>query len=131
MIESPVRIDVRSAQRTYPVLVGAGLLSNIGALFDEFRLANPAVVSVPPVWRPHGDRVAQLAGAAGPVIMQANAAAAMKAALLVQSIAGLPSCLVLFRLDSTTAAIVVHPPNLDPKRSCSACHSITLSARRT
>ena len=69
MIESPVRIDVRSAQRTYPVLVGAGLLSNIGALLEEFRLANPAVVSVPPVWRLHGDRVAQLAGAAGPVLI--------------------------------------------------------------
>ena len=64
-----MRIDVRSAQRTYPVLVGAGLVSNVAALLAEQGLANPTVVTVPPVWRHHGDRLSSLWVSAGPVLM--------------------------------------------------------------
>ncbi len=64
-----VRIDVRSALRTYPVFVGAGLLANAAQYLGDAGLADPAVVSVPPVWRHHGHRLADLARDGGPVLI--------------------------------------------------------------
>ena len=66
---TPVRIDVTSAARTYPVLVGHGLLAKVPALLTEASLRSPLVVSVSPVWRLHGPRLESLAGEAGPVMM--------------------------------------------------------------
>jgi 3-dehydroquinate synthase len=66
----PIRIDVQSAQHAYPVFVGAGLLASASEhLRDAGLTGDRVVVSVPPVWRHHASRVADLAGAAGPVLM--------------------------------------------------------------
>jgi 3-dehydroquinate synthase len=66
---TPVRIDVASAQGTYPVFVGAGLLRESPDYLRGANLASPVVVTVPPVWRHHGAGLADLAGQAGPVMM--------------------------------------------------------------
>lgn len=65
----PVRIDVRSALRTYPVFVGAGQLASAPQYLASAGLADPTVVTVSPVWQHHGHRLEQLAGEAGPVLM--------------------------------------------------------------
>src|SRR3970282_1859320 len=64
-----VRIDVRSAQRVYPLFVGGGTLATLPQRLRDAGLADPAVVSVAPVWRHHGDRLRDLTGKAGPVLM--------------------------------------------------------------
>src|SRR5580765_3242540 len=64
-----VRFEVVSQQRTYAVIVGAGIL---GDLADHLRLAglaDPTVVTVAPVWRHQGHRVAAITGDRGPVLM--------------------------------------------------------------
>ena len=65
----PTRIDVTSAQRSYPVIVGAGLLSATSPLLADAGLRHPVIVSVPPVWRRHGLALTDLAGVDGPVLM--------------------------------------------------------------
>ena len=49
--------------------VGHGLLANVSKLLAESGLTSPVVVSVPPVWRQHGDRVEAIVGKAGPILM--------------------------------------------------------------
>src|SRR5512140_2824914 len=54
----PERIDVRSATRGYPVLIGDGLTVNLGRLLDEHGVGpRRLVVSNPVVWRLHGERL--------------------------------------------------------------------------
>jgi len=63
------RLEIVSQQRTYTVIVGAGVLAELS---DHLRLAgltDPTVVTVPPVWRHHGHRMAAVAGDRGPVLM--------------------------------------------------------------
>ncbi len=56
---APVTIEVRSATRIYPVLVGTGLAGRLGALLEDRGLAGPwVIVTSPPVWRLHGAAVA-------------------------------------------------------------------------
>jgi 3-dehydroquinate synthase len=55
----PVRIDVRAAGGDYPVLLGEGLLAELGRLLDERRVGpRRFIVSNPIVWRLHGDQIA-------------------------------------------------------------------------
>jgi 3-dehydroquinate synthase len=65
----PIRIDVTSAQRTYPVIVGAGLLAATSQLLADAGLRHPVVVTVPPVWRRHGQALTEIAGVDGPILM--------------------------------------------------------------
>jgi 3-dehydroquinate synthase len=65
----PIRIDVSSADRTYPVWVGHGLLAEAPRLLADAKRSNPVVVSVQPVWRRHAERLERVAGALGPVLM--------------------------------------------------------------
>ena len=65
---SPARIDVQSAQRTYPVFVGRGVLTDLAAYLRDAGLKDPVIVTVPPVWRRHADRFAAL-GLGDPIIM--------------------------------------------------------------
>ncbi len=65
----PIRIDVQSAQGTYPVFVGAGLLADAATALADAGLADPTVVTVSPAWRHQGNRLAHLAGEAGPILM--------------------------------------------------------------
>ncbi|HEX5068895.1 MAG TPA: 3-dehydroquinate synthase [Vicinamibacterales bacterium] len=66
---SLVRIEVPSQQRRYPVLVGSGALADFPNQLQAAGLKDVTVVSVPPVWRTQGHRLAGLAGEAGPVLM--------------------------------------------------------------
>ena len=55
----PVRIDVASASRTYPVLVAPGLISNLETHLSAAGIgARRFVVSSPNVWRRHGETIA-------------------------------------------------------------------------
>jgi len=65
----PIRIDVRSAQRTYAVLVGAGLLAEAARYLAEAGLAEATIVTAKPVWRHQHERLQALAGQLGPVLM--------------------------------------------------------------
>ena len=54
----PTRIEVRSERTTYPVAVGAGLLSRLSALLRETGLAGQiTLVTSAPIWRLHGSRL--------------------------------------------------------------------------
>jgi 3-dehydroquinate synthase len=66
----PIRIVVTSERASYPVLVGAGLSASLPSLLSRHGLgAEPLVVSCPPVWRAHGNRVRDLLGRAAPVLL--------------------------------------------------------------
>jgi 3-dehydroquinate synthase len=65
----PIRIEVSSSAHPYTVWVGHGLLADVPRLLAEAKLTNPVVVSVPPVWKRHAERLEKVAGADGPVMM--------------------------------------------------------------
>ncbi len=62
----PVVVDVRAATRSYPVMIGDGLATRLGALLEARRLTGPTIiVTSPPIWRLHGPTIAAaLPGAA-------------------------------------------------------------------
>ena len=64
------QIDVESERGSYPVLIGAGLLSKVKALLTEHAgHGSRAVVSCPPVWRLHGARLTSVTGRQPPLLM--------------------------------------------------------------
>jgi 3-dehydroquinate synthase len=66
----PIRIEVKSERATYPVLIGAGLLTRLPALLGAHQLDGQAVVvSCPPVWRFHGKRLQQVNGKEHPALI--------------------------------------------------------------
>ena len=65
-----IRLDITHASGTYPVLIGAGLTRNLGAVFAEQQLmSSTVVITCPPVWRLHGDRVRDVLGGLTPLVM--------------------------------------------------------------
>lgn len=66
---SLVRIEVPSQQRRYPVIVGAGALAQLSTHLQNAGLKDITVVTVAPVWRAQGHRLADIVGDAGPVLM--------------------------------------------------------------
>ena len=70
MGRDPIQIDVRSERATYPVLVGAGLVSRLPALLAAQGLDRQVlVVSCAPVWRTHGARLKRVEGARTPTLI--------------------------------------------------------------
>lgn len=66
----PLRIDVTHAAGSYSVLVGPGLLGNLGALLAEHRLvADTVAVSCPPVWQAHGQALTPVLGGRLPLLI--------------------------------------------------------------
>src|SRR5436853_5520129 len=66
----PCRFEVKSARSTYPVLIGTGLVRSLAEQLDALALGGERlVVSCPPVWRLHGDRLADLSGKEGPSLI--------------------------------------------------------------
>jgi 3-dehydroquinate synthase len=64
------RLDITHSHGTYPVLIGAGLSQQLGrVLAEQGLLAETAVVSCSPVWRLHGERVADVLGDQKPLLM--------------------------------------------------------------
>jgi 3-dehydroquinate synthase len=66
----PLRIDVTHASGQYPVLVGPGLVDRLASvLAEEHLLAESVVVTCPPVWRAHGERLGSVLGPHSPLVM--------------------------------------------------------------
>lgn len=69
----PVRIEVQSERATYPVAIGAGLVSRLPDLLREAGVTGRlVVVSCSPVWRLHGTRLRRLLSATGSPILIAD-----------------------------------------------------------
>src|SRR5688500_14888828 len=65
-----IRLDITHAGGAYPVLIGAGLTRNLGAIFAEQQLmTSTVVITCPPVWRLHGERVHEVLGGLTPLVM--------------------------------------------------------------
>jgi len=65
-----LRVDVTTQSRAYAVTIGDGVLDRVGAALDELRLpARRFIVSSPLIWRLHGGRLAQVAGATEPILV--------------------------------------------------------------
>ena len=66
----PVRIDVATPSRAYPVTIGAGVLDGLGATLDAIGApARRFVVSSPLVWRLHGPQLARAVTLAEPILI--------------------------------------------------------------
>lgn len=66
----PIRIEVTSERAVYPVLIGANLTAMLPDLLRAHGLTGErVVVSCPPVWRFHGDRLQPVAGPEGPALI--------------------------------------------------------------
>ncbi|MDA1093713.1 MAG: 3-dehydroquinate synthase [Acidobacteria bacterium] len=66
----PTRIDVESADRTYPVFVGPGLTRDLARWLAEAGVGERRfVVSSPTVWAHHGDAVAAALPGAEPLLV--------------------------------------------------------------
>ena len=66
----PIRIDVRSERATYPVVIGPGCLSHLPELLGSHGVAGDClVVSCPPVWRLHGQRLQAVTAEPGPALI--------------------------------------------------------------
>lgn len=65
-----IRLDITHASGSYPVLIGAALTRHLGALLAEQQLvADTVVITCPPVWRLHGDRLSSVLGGHAPLLM--------------------------------------------------------------
>jgi 3-dehydroquinate synthase len=66
----PVRIDVATPSRAYPVTIGAGVLDGLGGTLDAIGApARRFVVSSPLVWRLHGPQFARAVSLAEPILI--------------------------------------------------------------
>src|SRR5438094_5659540 len=67
----PVRLDVATPSRSYPVTIADGALDRLAPLLDDLRLPSRRfVVSSPPVWRFHGAQFQRAANiAAEPILI--------------------------------------------------------------
>ena len=68
--QQPLRIDIDTPSRAYPVLVGAGTLAQVGSLLDEAGIGpSRFVVSSPTVWGYWGDPFHDALPDAAPIIV--------------------------------------------------------------
>ncbi len=66
----PIRIDVDGTRAPYQVLIGRGLVAELGGLLGDPNAAGATiVVSCPPVWRRHGARLRAIVGRAKPMLI--------------------------------------------------------------
>jgi 3-dehydroquinate synthase len=67
---APIRIDVATPSRAYPVTIGHGALDRVGRMLDELQLpARRFIVSSPLVWRLHGPQLARAVAAEEPILV--------------------------------------------------------------
>jgi 3-dehydroquinate synthase len=68
--EQTVRIDVRTHDRTSPIVFGEGIVDRLPALLDEHQIgARRFVVSSPVVWRFHGPQIEQALDGVEPILL--------------------------------------------------------------
>ncbi len=66
----PIRIDVTTVSRAYPVTIGYGAIDGIRNTLDDLRApARRFIVSSPLVWRLHGPQLARAVDAAEPILV--------------------------------------------------------------
>src|SRR5437899_738557 len=66
----PIRIDVATPSRAYPVTIETTAIDRLGRMLDDIRVPERRfVVSSPLVWRLHGPRLARGLGAAEPILV--------------------------------------------------------------
>jgi 3-dehydroquinate synthase len=66
----PIRIDVTTPSRTYPVTIGHGTLDDVGHALDALHApARRFIVSSPLVWRLHGPTLARAVEGAEPILV--------------------------------------------------------------
>jgi 3-dehydroquinate synthase len=67
---APVRIDVTTPSRSYPVVIAHDAIDRLGGMLDEARAPRRRfVVSSPTVWRLHGPRLAKAARGIEPILV--------------------------------------------------------------
>jgi 3-dehydroquinate synthase len=99
----PTRIDVTHAAGTYPVLVGSGLITRLGALLAEQRLMSEVVVvTCPPVWRAHGPALTPVLGGHPPLVIPDG-----ERAKTLSTVSKLYDGLVKRRADRSTVVVAV------------------------
>jgi len=63
-----IRLDITHSGGAYPVLIGAGLTRHLGTVLAEHGLVTDTVViTCPPVWRLHGERLGEVLGGHAPL----------------------------------------------------------------
>ena len=99
---NPIRLEVRSERRIYPVLVGAGTLDRLPELLRGHNINRQTVViSCPPVWRLHGKRLRAIAGGRhGPALIPDG-----ERAKTLQTVSRLYDTFVKRRLDRSSSII--------------------------
>ena len=66
----PIRIDVDGTRAPYQVLIGRGLVTELGGLLGDPKAATATiVVSCPPVWRRHGAKLRAIVGREKPMLI--------------------------------------------------------------
>jgi 3-dehydroquinate synthase len=67
---NPIRIDVATPSRSYAVTLDEGALDRVGRLLDDLCVPQRRfIVSSPPVWRLHGNRVVRGARGLEPILI--------------------------------------------------------------
>ncbi len=66
----PIRIDVTTPSRAYPVTIETAAIDRVGRILDDLRVPERRfVVSSPLVWRLHGPRLSRGLGAVEPILV--------------------------------------------------------------
>jgi 3-dehydroquinate synthase len=95
------RLDITHAHGSYAVLIGAGLSQQPARVLAEHQLmAETVVISCPPVWRLHGERVTDVLGNHKPLLMPDG-----EKAKQLSSVARLYEGMVKRRLDRASVVI--------------------------
>jgi 3-dehydroquinate synthase len=70
LLEQTVRIDVRTHDRTSPIVYGEGVVDRLAALLDDHQIgATRFVVSSPVIWRFHGAQIQKALDGAEPILI--------------------------------------------------------------
>ena len=97
----PLRIDVHGTRTPYHVLIGRGVIADLGAMLHEEGLGKELlVVSCPPVWRRHGARLRGVAGRRSPVLIPDG-----ERAKTLQTVSKIYDALIQRRLDRSAALV--------------------------
>lgn len=100
---TPTRLEIAHAAGRYAVLVGSGQLTHLPARLSEERLiADVIVVTCPPVWRLHGERLRAICGGHEPLVIPDG-----ERAKTLATVARLFDGFVKRRADRSTVVIAV------------------------
>lgn len=100
----PTRISVTSERGPYPVIIGPGTLRQLPDLLERYGLGrHRLVVSSPPIWRLHGDRLRRILTRGDRPAMMAVG----EQAKTLETVASLYGACLARRLDRSAAIVAV------------------------